>query len=616
MSPKLKRLVTLLPFLGIILTSFFIASPLYTPWYNSDHAVHVLMVEKFDWTADWYYWGQDRLGSWIPLFGQFFNKIFQFNAIWSASLALYFTLIFGFYFFQSFLKTYALKVVLSLAYFMPLALFNNQVFLGHPYASQLFFIGASLFLLQSLRRVKNPSSLMLSSFALGLSCIVSVWISDVSFALFPFYVIFFFLDEIKVESNSKSLSFQVKRLNHSARYIIFPLLLSLFLASGLLSLAKAGTISDPRYAEILANKNEIKGAIILFLNTIQESLLFRVNNVLVSFQTLLLCLVLISGLFFSLKMKDKAKQLRNYTFICMTFFLLLLLLASNWVTLFRYDLRYFTIVYILFICGLCYLWDSLESKVRKIGIILLSIAVALGTIHFIISHNKDFSHTKKEITFKTLKKEAEKLPPCTLIGTYWNGYNLASTRPSDIIAIPHDKHYARNPWELEKALKKDKIFLISNDWLDDYPNDIFQRGYFLKKSGDPFKLDIYTYCEYKQIKQFPIEKFDLLPESLNFNGSSFVKDSIALEANLKTQYLGLVKGKYSFKFEIESDQSIRMEGVVYHKYGQRNFLVKELINGKNNLDFSVNDEEGIFLMIKIYGLGKAGIKLGHLIREY
>ena len=49
METTLKRLVYLLPFLGVILASFFLAAPLYTPWYNSDHAVHVLMVEKFDW---------------------------------------------------------------------------------------------------------------------------------------------------------------------------------------------------------------------------------------------------------------------------------------------------------------------------------------------------------------------------------------------------------------------------------------------------------------------------------------------------------------------------------------------------------------------------------------
>jgi hypothetical protein len=615
METTLKRLVYLLPFLGVILASFFLAAPLYTPWYNSDHAVHVLMVEKFDWSSDWFYWGQDRLGSWIPLFGQLFNKVFQFNAIWSASLALYFTLIFGFYFFQSFLKSYSLKVVLCLAYFMPLALFNNQVFLGHPYPGQLLFIGVTLYLLRELRRAKSHRQLMISSFALGLCFVGSVWMSDISLALFPFYLIFFLLDKGKPDSGEEYLAWKVKRLDFAAWYCVVPLLLSLFLGNTLLSSAKEGAISDPRYAEIFANKNEIRQAIVLFLNSIQESLMFRVNNVLVSFQTLVFCMALFVGLFFSIKMKDKSKQLRSYAFLGMTFFLLLLLLASNWVNLFRHDLRYFTIVYILFVCGLCYLWDSLEAKIRKVGIVFLSLAVVLGSIHFTLSHTKDFSHTKKEIRFRVLKEEARNLPPCTLIGTYWNGYNLASTRPKDIIAVPHDGHYARNLGELGAAFRREEIFLISNDWLEDYPSEIFQRGYFLKKSGEPFKLDIYTYCEYEPVQQFSLTNFEIISESLKAKNSYFVKDSTHLEAKLKTEYLQLSKGNYSFNFDIRSDEKVLMEGIVYYDFGKKNFLVKKLIQGENTLNFSVNQEKGIFLMIKLKGVGKAKVKLGHVHKD-
>lgn len=39
---------------------------------NSDHAIHILMAESFDYTKDWYYWGQNRLGSFIPMLGAIF----------------------------------------------------------------------------------------------------------------------------------------------------------------------------------------------------------------------------------------------------------------------------------------------------------------------------------------------------------------------------------------------------------------------------------------------------------------------------------------------------------------------------------------------------------------
>ncbi len=614
MAATLKRLVYFFPFLGIILISFFLASPLFTPWYNSDHAIHVLMIEKFNWSADWYYWGQDRLGSWIPLFGQLFNKVFQFNAIWSASLALYFTLIFGFYFFQSFIKSFWMKVILCVAYFMPLALFNSQVFLGHPYSSQLLFIGGSIFLLRELKNAQTQIRIILIGFSLGLSFMASVWISDISLALFPFYLIFFLLDKGEIDSNPSDLSFKIKRLDFSIWYYLVPLLISIYLGNTLISMAKEGAIEDPRYAQLFADKNEIKQGIVLFLNTIQESLLFRVANVLVSFQTILLCLTLSLGLFFTFKNRLNPKQLRSFVFLGMTFFLLLLLLASNWVKLFNYDLRYFTIVYIFFICSLCFIWDLLEEKVRKIGTIILGIAVLIGATHFSISHSGDLSHTKKEITYKSLKKESKKLPPCTLIGSYWNGYNLASTQPKEIIAIPHEGHYARNIHELDLAFKKKNIFLISDDWFDEYPEETFQRGYFLKKEGSPFKLDIYTYCKYKVEKKYPMNNFEIILDGFEEQGSIYLKDSSLEEAHLKSQYLVLPKGKYHIDFEIESDDDVDFEGIVYYNYGKKNFLVKELVLGKNSFSFQVKDERGIFIMIKAKGLGDAKVSLGDIYR--
>ena len=39
------------------------------PHLNADQVIHALMAERFDWSRDAYYWGQDRLGSLIPFLG-------------------------------------------------------------------------------------------------------------------------------------------------------------------------------------------------------------------------------------------------------------------------------------------------------------------------------------------------------------------------------------------------------------------------------------------------------------------------------------------------------------------------------------------------------------------
>ena len=41
---------------------------------SSDHAIHILMADGFSFPHDLYYWGQDRLGSIIPIVGWFFYQ--------------------------------------------------------------------------------------------------------------------------------------------------------------------------------------------------------------------------------------------------------------------------------------------------------------------------------------------------------------------------------------------------------------------------------------------------------------------------------------------------------------------------------------------------------------
>lgn len=60
--------------IGLIsIISFRFYSALYYPALNSDNAVTVLMIHYFKLPDDLYFWGQDRLGSLIPLLGQVFS---------------------------------------------------------------------------------------------------------------------------------------------------------------------------------------------------------------------------------------------------------------------------------------------------------------------------------------------------------------------------------------------------------------------------------------------------------------------------------------------------------------------------------------------------------------
>jgi hypothetical protein len=61
------RFAYLFPIVIIFLLSFRAFSPATAFTLNSDEASHVLMAYDFRFPTDLYYWGQDRLGSLVPL---------------------------------------------------------------------------------------------------------------------------------------------------------------------------------------------------------------------------------------------------------------------------------------------------------------------------------------------------------------------------------------------------------------------------------------------------------------------------------------------------------------------------------------------------------------------
>ena len=69
------------------------------------------MVHYFKLPGDFYFWGQDRLGSLIPLLGQIPNKLFGLTPILSESLTHYAILFLGFLAFSTFIRSNYYKII-------------------------------------------------------------------------------------------------------------------------------------------------------------------------------------------------------------------------------------------------------------------------------------------------------------------------------------------------------------------------------------------------------------------------------------------------------------------------------------------------------------------------
>lgn len=613
MNPRLVRLIYVLPFLGLILCSFFIASPLYTPWYNSDHAVQVLMTERFDWLNDWFYWGQDRLGSWVPFLGHLFHKIFGFNGIWAASLALYVSLTLGFYFFQFFIRHYGLKILFCLAYFMPLGLFENQVFLGHPYAGQLLFIGACFYSLFHLKRANSQGKVFAWGLLFGSSFVLSIWMSDISIILAPMYFLFFFLDQSEVKSDEKRMAWRIPKLKIKWGWYVFSILAAYLVFGKLLGLVKENSISDPRYIELFADKNEMEEGMTLLKTVLFNSFLFRIGNVLISFHTWFCGIALALGLFFNLKTYKIDTSLKAFLFVFTAFFVLRLTLLSNWVVTFHYEPRYFTFAYILFLFSLFYLWDKTEARFKKYGQFILAFAVIFSALHFIIRQNADLTHTKKEISYQKLVKETESLNECTLIGSYWHVYNLASTKPSKIIPIPQQGDFLRNKQDLKKAFAGKDIYFVAGKAFK-YPDYTLQHGRILKKKGTVFQKKIYRYCAYEKSFRIPFLQMPVKENTFNFSGAYLKKDSLHFQSFYQTERFGLTKGNYGINLDIsglKGNDSATI--IIWHEAKAKHFGVVALKNGLNQIRFGKNDFiHAAEIELKVNGSGEVKIKLGDL----
>lgn len=80
----------------IIAISFRTFSTLFYPALNSDHAITILMGHSFNLPHDWYFWGQDRMGSLIPMLSYPFINLLNADAVVTESLVHYLILIAGY----------------------------------------------------------------------------------------------------------------------------------------------------------------------------------------------------------------------------------------------------------------------------------------------------------------------------------------------------------------------------------------------------------------------------------------------------------------------------------------------------------------------------------------
>jgi hypothetical protein len=165
----------------IFLLSFRCYASLFYPILNSDNAVTILMLHYFKLPHDLYFWGQNRMGSLIPLLGQIPFNLFNLSAIASESIVHYLILLLGFCSFAHFLKSPILKIIFAIVWFFPpMRLIDvTQFSFGIHYS----LIAIACYLFDYYQRKFTQLSLLLRHSILStitLLLIASIWVSDMA----------------------------------------------------------------------------------------------------------------------------------------------------------------------------------------------------------------------------------------------------------------------------------------------------------------------------------------------------------------------------------------------------------------------------------------------------
>ena len=479
-----------LSILAIFLGSFFLYSSLFYALLNSDNAVTVLMVHYFKIPADLYFWGQDRLGSLIPLIAQIPNKFLGLSPLLSESLVHYGILLAGFLAFSTFIRSQFYKVIFALIWFFPpMRLIDVTQFAFGIHYSLIAIICYLIHKLTNEEKTLNNLRYYIILTIATLLMIITIWVSDMAIVSAGILIginFYFFLKNKSSQEKRNKISFALFTIiGGITGYIVIHYAKSL---TGI-----QNTYSTFGDLEMIRKSSEI------FLKTIKEFLTFSSDEPLTNIYTYLV-LILIGSIAFSLKYFNLNRQTKKWLvyFLLESILLFGIIMISKWTFLNSVPRRYFTCTYITLSFAMILILDNLElNKRRSIYFKILTLITVLVGGSSTIYNIKYFAPSSL-IPMSTVLSDFEKLGRIGVISEYWNSYVTSCINPELIKATPHDQTYAvRNYKIVEEVFQQPNIYIIRDMWMDSFPDTMRQFDRTLVKAGDQVKLGDCFVCRYE-----------------------------------------------------------------------------------------------------------------------
>lgn len=514
------------------------------PVFHSDHMVQVLMAQDLVLPEDLYYWGQNRLGSLVPILAHGLIQGFSIAPILAISGVQYFLILWSFLCFSSLLKQNISKLIFALICFLPIEPFGTIVEVGHPYSPQFAMIGSALVLSDRLAHHSPRPAWKSGLLIIGclVSLILSLWISELSMILVAIVGYFVFYECCYYDRTSKARTSEARTSEARTQPLSFTKLFTLMVIVGLAFMIIAKLSATASYGIFKINHPfKILFIVKSIMNWMFASVSFSINNLFLSLHTIFgLVLTLgFAGVFTKGSIDVLAHQRhRRFPFdvfldpvftskfkYAILFAInavgsLILLINSEWVYRNEVSSRYFGVVYLSVWLAIIFYLEALDqrpnlptietselsiSMIRRLerGFAyfkqpILGALLLLATIGALSLAPSVFSFSRSPSQYGQMKA-FQQLAPAGVIGDYWMSYVICGVDPAKLHCTPHDQSMVRSQRSVQKVLRSPKIYLVKEKWLDRFPDRITQFNQSLKRTGPEIKISNYTLAPYEII---------------------------------------------------------------------------------------------------------------------
>lgn len=567
MNPTLsvkRSLLYYLPLAVIITLSYSFFSSACYPLLNSDDGVGILMTHYLDFPHDIYFWGQDRLGSLVPLIGQIWTKGFGLSPIVAYSLTNYLLLTLGFFGFATFFRENSTKLLFALLWFLPFHQFIDLV--HYPIGIGYSIVGSSILLIRLLRfehgkffNWKNHLLLLFLVVWLG----AGIWMSDL----------------IAVNLGCLLLAFFIHRWRTERKWfprpeIIFWSLAGIVTWGWFIYTAKLNAPAKTENFQSFNTLADVGNAGSLLWESITDLMTGKNADWPTPLFVWLALSLFILLIVFSIrgKIRLSTENKKWLLFLKLDFLLVIVVLFSlHWVLVNQMASRYFVASYITLLIGTLMYAEhvQLAQKAKRLFTLFLFLVAFVGSasqfsylLHF---HPKTLRSAASET------KSYEKYGHVGIIADYWFAYRHSCVDPVHIHATPHDMSDVKNRALVPEVFAQPRLFVIGDGWLQTFPDTLIQFKIPLKRKGKPFQLAGNTVCEYKRMKLNHSYTADELSFSdpkwkqtingkavLRFEKNPALLDQIVQSGPMCT----LLPGKYSVTYHLRADSLPETDSII------------------------------------------------------